>query len=125
MEACAARAWPSPFDYGRQALLYLPTGMPEDPNDPSFTASVVEEALPILRASGASVTPEAGPLRVLVAESEATRAFTASAHCAGLARWSTSFHCFARSARIADGPDEVHTMLVAREFLHERLALLV
>jgi acyl-CoA dehydrogenase len=37
------------------------------------------------------------------------------------ARWYLS----ARAARIADGPDEVHTMLIAREFLLGRLKLLV
>jgi acyl-CoA dehydrogenase len=31
----------------------------------------------------------------------------------------------ARAARIADGPDEVHTMVVARDFLTERFELLV
>ena len=31
----------------------------------------------------------------------------------------------ARAARIADGPDEVHEVLVAREFLKGRLDLLV
>ncbi|MGH8705581.1 MAG: ATP-dependent DNA helicase [Burkholderiales bacterium] len=48
----AARAWPSPFDFARQALLYAPRGLPGDPNDPGFTAAVVEAALPVLRASG-------------------------------------------------------------------------
>jgi len=46
-----AHAWPSPFDYERQALLYLPRGMPADPNDPAFTESVVDRALAVLRAS--------------------------------------------------------------------------
>lgn len=46
-----AHAWPSPFDYERQALLYLPRAMPADPNDASFTEAVIERALPILRAS--------------------------------------------------------------------------
>jgi ATP-dependent DNA helicase DinG len=48
----AARSWPSPFDYQRQALLYVPRGMPADPNDPAFTEAVVEAALPVLEASG-------------------------------------------------------------------------
>jgi ATP-dependent DNA helicase DinG len=46
-----ARAWPSPFDFSRQALLYVPRRMPADPNDPRFTEAVVEAALPVLRAS--------------------------------------------------------------------------
>jgi ATP-dependent DNA helicase DinG len=49
---CAARTWPSPFDYERQALVYVPRGLPADPNDPAFTAAVIEAALPVLRASG-------------------------------------------------------------------------
>jgi len=52
VEESASRAWPSPFDYGRQAMLYVPRGLPRDPNDPSFTEAVVEKALPVLRASG-------------------------------------------------------------------------
>ena len=48
----AARSWPSPFDYQRQALLYVPRGMPADPNDPAYTEAVVEAALPVLEASG-------------------------------------------------------------------------
>ncbi len=46
------RRWASPFDFERQALLYLPQGLPPDPNDPSFTDAVVEAALPVLRSSG-------------------------------------------------------------------------
>lgn len=41
----------SPFDYERQALLYLPTGL-DAPSSPRHTQQVVEAALPILRASG-------------------------------------------------------------------------
>ncbi len=52
MDECASRTWPSPFDYERQALLYVPRGLPADPNDPAFTEAVVEAALPVLRASG-------------------------------------------------------------------------
>jgi len=40
----------SPFDYARNALLYLPNGLP-DPNDPGYTRAVVEAALPVIRAS--------------------------------------------------------------------------
>jgi ATP-dependent DNA helicase DinG len=47
-----ARRWSSPFDFASQALLYLPKGLPADPNDPGFTEAVVEAALPVLRASG-------------------------------------------------------------------------
>jgi len=47
----SARAWPSPFDFQDQALLYVPRDMPADPNDPSFTEAVVNAALPVLQAS--------------------------------------------------------------------------
>ncbi len=40
----------SPFDYACNALLYIPTAMP-DPNDREYTATVVEAALPVIRAS--------------------------------------------------------------------------
>ena len=51
IEDAAARTWPSPFDFARQALLYTPRGLPPDPNDPSYTEAVVEAALPVLQAS--------------------------------------------------------------------------
>ncbi|MBC7803903.1 MAG: ATP-dependent DNA helicase [Candidatus Parcubacteria bacterium] len=51
IEEAAARAWPSPFDFERQALLYSPRGLPLDPNDPAYIDAVVEAALPVLRAS--------------------------------------------------------------------------
>ncbi len=43
--------WQSPFDYGEQAILYVPLGMP-DPNDWSYTERVVEAAFPAVRAAG-------------------------------------------------------------------------
>ncbi|HEX6318802.1 MAG TPA: ATP-dependent DNA helicase [Burkholderiales bacterium] len=46
-----ARRWSSPFDFQQQALLYLPKGLPPDPNDPGFTEAMIEAALPVLRAS--------------------------------------------------------------------------
>ncbi len=51
IEQAEARAWPSPFDFERQALLYTPRGLP-DPNDAGYTDAVVEAALPVLEASG-------------------------------------------------------------------------
>ncbi|ACT51542.1 ATP-dependent DNA helicase [Methylovorus glucosotrophus] len=42
--------WNSPFDYGQQALLYVPNGMPE-PNSPGYSAAVAAAALPVIRAS--------------------------------------------------------------------------
>ncbi len=51
IEDAAARTWPSPFDFERQALLYSPKGLPPDPNDPAYTEAVVNAALPVLKAS--------------------------------------------------------------------------
>jgi len=41
----------SPFDYEAQALLYLPTGMP-DPSSPAFVEAVIEASMPLLDAAG-------------------------------------------------------------------------
>ncbi|RJG00465.1 ATP-dependent DNA helicase [Noviherbaspirillum sedimenti] len=46
-----ARTWPSPFDYGKQALLYVPDGLPQ-PNSPGYTDAVVDMALPLIEAAG-------------------------------------------------------------------------
>ncbi len=48
----ATRRWASPFDFERQALLYLPKGLPADPNSTAYTDAVVDAALPVLKASG-------------------------------------------------------------------------
>ena len=45
-----SQTWPSPFDYQKQALLYLPDNMPV-PGDPVYTAEVVKAALPVIQAS--------------------------------------------------------------------------
>jgi len=42
-----SRSWESPFNFKKQALLYLPNGMP-DPREQSYTEQVVERALPVL-----------------------------------------------------------------------------
>jgi ATP-dependent DNA helicase DinG len=51
IEEAITHRWDSPFDYQHQAVLYVPEGMP-DPNSPGYTAAVVEQALPVLEASG-------------------------------------------------------------------------
>ncbi len=43
--------WQSPFDYGSQAVLYAPLGMPE-PNSYGYTDAVVDAAFPAVLASG-------------------------------------------------------------------------
>ena len=45
-----AQSWSSPFDYQKQALLYLPQGMPE-PGELIYTEAVVNMALPVIEAS--------------------------------------------------------------------------
>ncbi|MCX7901880.1 MAG: ATP-dependent DNA helicase, partial [Burkholderiaceae bacterium] len=46
-----ARRWDSPFDYGRQALLYLPEPMPS-PQAQDFPERVADCAWPVIAASG-------------------------------------------------------------------------
>lgn len=41
----------SPFDYARNALLYLPRGLP-DPRDPGYTDAVIDTAETVVNASG-------------------------------------------------------------------------
>ena len=43
--------WESPFDYGKQAVLYAPLGMPE-PNSFGYTDAVVDAAFPAVVAAG-------------------------------------------------------------------------
>ncbi len=45
-----SQTWPSPFDYQKQALLYLPENMP-DPGGPAYTSAVINYALPVIHAS--------------------------------------------------------------------------
>jgi len=41
----------SPFDYARQALLYLPRGLP-DPSSPRYSQQLLQAVTPVLQASG-------------------------------------------------------------------------
>jgi len=43
--------WESPYDFGRQALLYVPEGLPE-PNSPGYTEAVIEASFPVIEAAG-------------------------------------------------------------------------
>ena len=52
LDEARAVQWASPFDFARQGLLYVPKGLPEDPNHPAFVEAVVDAALPVLQASG-------------------------------------------------------------------------
>lgn len=42
--------WESPFDFSNQALLYVPTGLPE-PNSREYIEHLIKAALPVLQAS--------------------------------------------------------------------------
>jgi ATP-dependent DNA helicase DinG len=50
LEDPVAMSLASPFDFTRQALAYVPKGLPE-PNDPSYTECVVAAARPVLDAA--------------------------------------------------------------------------
>lgn len=49
-EAVRTARWDSPFDFPRQAVLYVPEGLP-DPARPDYTAAVVARAAPVIEAS--------------------------------------------------------------------------
>ena len=51
LQDAPAKTWPSPFDYEKQALLYVPNNLPE-PNSIGYTDAVVDAALPVIEASG-------------------------------------------------------------------------
>jgi len=51
LEEAATCLYPSPFDYPRQALFYLPRALPS-PNQPAHTARVIEVARTLLPLSG-------------------------------------------------------------------------
>jgi ATP-dependent DNA helicase DinG len=44
------RSWPSPYDFERQGLLYVPEGLP-DPNSEGYVEAVIEAAWPVVRAA--------------------------------------------------------------------------
>ena len=48
--SAATHSWASPFDFERQALLYVPQGLPE-PNSEGYADAVIEAAWPVVRAS--------------------------------------------------------------------------
>jgi ATP-dependent DNA helicase DinG len=43
--------WESPFDFARQALLFVPRGLPE-PRDPDYNACMLDAVRPLVEASG-------------------------------------------------------------------------
>ena len=50
LSTAQSACWDSPFDFANQALLYVPTGLP-DPSNRDYTDEVVKAALPVLMAS--------------------------------------------------------------------------
>jgi ATP-dependent DNA helicase DinG len=62
-------SWDSPFDYDRQALLYVPRDMPP-PNTREHTDAVVDAVLPVLEASGGRAFLLFTTLRALAAARE-------------------------------------------------------
>lgn len=50
LEDAHCQSWSSPYDYGAQAMLYVPQQMPP-PSDPGHTDAVVDAALPLIRAN--------------------------------------------------------------------------
>jgi ATP-dependent DNA helicase DinG len=50
LSTAQSACWDSPFDFVNQALLYVPTGLP-DPSSRDYTDEVVKAALPVLMAS--------------------------------------------------------------------------
>lgn len=51
LDGATTHCWDSPFDYPRQALWYVPRGVPE-PSSPDFNRAVSDLSIPILQASG-------------------------------------------------------------------------
>jgi ATP-dependent DNA helicase DinG len=50
LQEAQTHCWDSPFDYPRQAVWYLPQGLPE-PSDRNFNRTVSDLSLPVLKAS--------------------------------------------------------------------------
>ena len=73
LSSADARSWPSPFDYQKQGLLYLPEGLP-DPLSSRYTNAVVEAAWPIIRAAGGRTFVLCTTLRAVRTAGELLRA---------------------------------------------------
>lgn len=51
LQDAASHAWPSPFDFAQQSLLYVPRDMPS-PSHPQYLEAVVEQSWPLIQAAG-------------------------------------------------------------------------
>lgn len=72
------QAWPSPFDYGQQALLYVPRDLPE-PLNPGYTEAVCDAALPVIQAAGGRAFVLCTTLRAVNAAAQRLRTTLAAA----------------------------------------------
>ena len=92
--------WASPFDFARQALLYVPRGPARIRTTPGFTEAVIEAALPVLRASGGRAFLLFTTLRALRRAHELLRepARRARCWCRAPARAASCSSASARSA---------------------------
>ncbi|TFW08975.1 ATP-dependent DNA helicase [Oxalobacteraceae bacterium OM1] len=68
-----ARSWPSPFDYVKQGILYVPENLPQ-PNSFEYTDAVIDAALPIIEASGGRAFLLCTTLRAVTRAAERLRA---------------------------------------------------
>jgi len=73
-----ARAWPSPFDYSQQALLYVPRDLPE-PMSAGYTEAVCDKALPVIQAAGGRAFVLCTTLRAVQVAAERLRETMAKA----------------------------------------------
>jgi ATP-dependent DNA helicase DinG len=64
IQGATTARWNSPFDFARQALLYLPESLPA-PYDARFADSVAEAAWPLIRANGGRAFILCTPLRAV------------------------------------------------------------
>lgn len=69
----AVHTWDSPYEFQKQAVMYLPNNLPQ-PNDADFNQAVVEAVLPLIRANGGRALLLFTTHRALSAASEYLRA---------------------------------------------------
>ena len=75
LENETAHSWPSPFDYGQQGILYVPTGLPQ-PHESGYVDAVVDAALPVIAAAGGRTFLLCTTLRAVARAAERLRSLT-------------------------------------------------
>jgi len=78
LEDAHTQSWNSPYDYPQQALLYVPSGLPQ-PSDARHTDAVVEAALPLIRANRGRAFLLCTSLRAVARAAERLKALLAEA----------------------------------------------